>query len=426
MTPKSPVNRISPAVRLALAYFVFSSIWILFSDNLVRIMAHNNPDFILEAQHIKGLFFVIISSILLYLVSGKLYNNIKASLHRQEELLEKYKALNEAAEEGVVDYDFEKDVAVINEQMQRFFDLDSPVVEGFSAPFFLRIHPDDRERVYKNLQDTIASHGTIWQADYQFKFPDKQYRDVRTRGCILRDQATGNPLHFIGTMQDVTEIKHVKAIYYEQQINHKQTLARSIIQAQENERNRWAQELHDNVCQLLTVAKLFLDQLPEDPHGPMVQKSRDMVSKALNDIRLLSTTIKPPEFDFTTLHEALSELVNSLSRFRKYEFYIEMDDDYEVKLNNDQKLMIYRVVQEQFNNIIKYAEAGTIWVEVKVKDHKAYIRIKDDGKGFDQTAREGGLGLRNIRSRLQVYAGDLTIESSPGKGCLLLANFSLS
>ena len=88
--------------------------------------------------------------------------------------------------------------------------------------------------------------------------------------------------------------------------------------------------------------------------------------------------------------------------------------------------MIYRVVQEQLNNIIKYAQASFIEIFIRSSELNVQIEIRDNGKGFDTGKRKTGIGLRNIRSRLQVYSGSLSIESAPGSGCTLIAGFSLT
>jgi two-component system sensor histidine kinase UhpB len=98
---------------------------------------------------------------------------------------------------------------------------------------------------------------------------------------------------------------------------------------------------------------------------------------------------------------------------------------HEDNMKNEQKLMVFRVVQEQLNNIIKYAEAKEISIRIKTEDDVVRIEVNDDGQGFDTTKIESGIGLRNIRSRLEVYAGNLMIDSAPGKGSRLKAEFSL-
>ena len=214
---------------------------------------------------------------------------------------------------------------------------------------------------------------------------------------------------------------------FQQELKHRQMLGQSIIKTQEEERNRWALELHDNVGQLLTVIKLYMEQMSIEPSktSVLLPKAQEMTEKVLNDIRQLSASMKPPEFSVTSLNEAIRQLVANIQRVKTFQFDLHLDSMCEKQLNDDHKLMIFRVVQEQLNNIIKYAQANQIAIHIATTAQKATIEIVDDGKGFDTSIIASGIGLRNIRSRLQVYAGQLEIDSSPGEGCKLNAEFGL-
>lgn len=85
--------------------------------------------------------------------------------------------------------------------------------------------------------------------------------------------------------------------------------------------------------------------------------------------------------------------------------------------------MIYRIVQEQLNNIIKYADAQNISIRIEIDDPQVTVSIKDDGVGFEADKLESGIGLKNIRGRLNLFNGNLEIISAPGKGCELRSEF---
>jgi two-component system sensor histidine kinase UhpB len=404
----------SPALRLALLFFLFSGVWILSGNWIVKQIAGNNVPLIQEMEVIKGLLFVVLCSLLIYFSARSLYRNIKRSLQDSEELLSRYKALSEATKEGIIDCDLETDRAVINEQMKFFMQADTNELERFSVRHKKRIHPDDRQRITQNFEDTLATASVVWQADYRYRLFDGAYHDVIHKGVIIRDEED-RPRRVISSI-------------YHQEVKYKSSLGQSIIKAQEDERNRWAQELHDNVCQLLTVVKLYLEQLSSypDSDGQLLDRTKKMTEKALNDIRHLSASIKPPEFSITTVQQAIQELLDNIKRVKPYRFDLDFENFCEKKLKDEQKLMIYRVVQEQLNNIMKYAEATLIRIQVKTTGENVYIEVRDNGKGFDPSYTSTGIGLKNIRSRLQVYSGNLVIASAPGQGCKLMADFGMS
>jgi two-component system sensor histidine kinase UhpB len=422
-----PSWKIHASARLALVYLAFSVLWILVSDEFVAQVANRDPQIAQKLQNTKGLAFVLFSGILLYVTARKIYRSLQDTLSKKEELLDKLDALSEAAGEGIVDYNLETDTAIINDEMKLLLAIDQSTVPNFSAIHNKLIHPDDRSRIAERFKEFLQSHHHVWQWEYRYANTDGSYRDIISRGYVIRDKITQKPLNVIYTLQDVTEIRNTKAKYYKQQMLFRQSLSKTMIEAEEKERNRWAQELHDNVCQVLTVAKLYHEQaLMDSAENPFLKKSKTMIEKAINDIRNISSNIKPPEFDVTTLYEAINCLVENIKRFVIFNFTIEYDQQADKILSAEQKLMVYRVIQEQLNNIMKYSEATNVWLHIAVHDNRISIRIKDDGKGFDPQKVKTGIGLKNINSRLQVFSGSLDIHSAPGDGCELKAHFSIA
>jgi len=413
--------------KLAAVFVAFGFTWILVSDEMVMQLSSKNISNFNKLQHYKGLIFVILSALLLFFTSMKLYRKINASLQSREELLQKMDVLNKVTQEGIIDYHFDSDTAFVNEQMKRLLNIDNGVIPNFRSLQIGNIHPSDADRVTQLFTDFIKRKTSTWKAEYRYRASDGSYRDMISRGYILRDEKTDQPVQMIYSLQDVTELREANSKFFEQQIKFRISLSRSILQAQEHERNRWAEELHDNVGQVLTAAKLSLDLLQdEQQENLLIARTSTMVQKALTDIRELSALIKPPSFPDTTLLEALKELTENISRFRNLNFEIEFDEALEKLFSGDQKLLIYRVIQEQLSNVIKYADASLVTIRIESENGQVFILVKDDGKGFDPSTSRTGIGLKNIRSRLQVFSGTMLLDSQPGQGCALQATFSLT
>lgn len=416
--------KLSPSIKLAIIYLAFSIAWIMLSDDLVASVANRDADMINKLQHAKGLLFVASSGALLYFSSRKLYEDLNKTLVKKEEALEKLGALNEATEEGIIDYDIRNDTAVINDQMREWLGLGETVVPQFSKLYLPCIHPSDKTRLVDHFKDLFKRKSTTWQTEYRCRDAKGNYRDILGKGYLIRDKQTGDPLHLISALHDLTEIRDVKGKYYQQQVQFRQSVSKMMIDVQEKERNRWAEELHDNVAQVLTVARLFMEQAQQQDGNPYLQKSKNMIDTAISDIRQMSSAIKPPEFSHTTLCEALEGLVANIKRVSTFEYDLHLDQCLDDSITAEHKLMIYRVVQEQFSNILKYAQATRVSLHIKSQEHQVLMLIKDNGKGFDPEQVKAGIGLKNIRSRLQAFSGHLTIDSAPGKGCELKACFS--
>jgi two-component system, NarL family, sensor histidine kinase UhpB len=162
-------------------------------------------------------------------------------------------------------------------------------------------------------------------------------------------------------------------------------------------------------------------------HSSVAQQPQVLVEKVLDEIRQLSAAIRPQEFATLSIKEALDQLIYSIQRVKKeYLFEIEVCQLAEERLTDQHKLMIYRVVQEQVNNILKYAQPHLITITIQSKGDLVTIVVEDDGSGFDPQRAQGGIGLRNIQSRLQIFGGHMKIDSSPGNGCILYAQFHVN
>jgi two-component system sensor histidine kinase UhpB len=95
-------------------------------------------------------------------------------------------------------------------------------------------------------------------------------------------------------------------------------------------------------------------------------------------------------------------------------------DKFKKRIHNDVQLALYRIVQEQFTNILKHANASSVTISIKNANGQLIMSVKDDGKGFDSSTRKDGIGLENIKRRAQVFNGYVKIISSPGNGFELI------
>lgn len=423
---QNAISCCSPAIILTGAYLLISIIWILWSDTVVTQIAHNNNVLLEQLQNKKGLAFVILSGGLLFLVSHYMHSRLQRADKQKHSLEQKIDALNIASRGGMIDYNVETKTAQINEKMKFFYPSLVDNITDFLLLFLERIHKDDRARVRSEYDAAITSMQDVWTTEYKVLGTDNKYYTVISSVFLIRSEY-GKIHRLIGEIQDISQLRNLQAEYYNQQLKHKQRLASTIIKAEENERNRWAQELHDNISQILTVINLYLSNtnVQLDNNVVMIGEAKKMVAEVQQEIRLLSATMKPPVFSLMTLEQSIDHLFSNINRIKKINFSFSTTELDDTKLNDEQKLMIYRVVQEQLNNIIKYAEATHVTVNLYSENDIVYIEIKDDGRGFDSTKLKTGLGLRNIQSRLLIYNGQMKLDSSPGKGCTLIASFHM-
>jgi two-component system sensor histidine kinase UhpB len=288
------------------------------------------------------------------------------------------------------------------------------------------IHPDDRRRIIDSIKQHIAARRTHWQEEYRFRCADGAYKYVYDRGFILYDEK-GDPTRMIGAMTDITEKRKLEKELAEQELRQQKLITEVTIQAQEKERNELGRELHDNINQVLATIKMYLSMSLEKDgmRLDLTLRSLDNINYAIEEIRKLSKSLVSPSLGDIGLMEALEELseeINVASGL-KVEVINELDD--KRKLDKNMELMLYRIAQEQLNNIRKYAKAKKAVITVRTQGSKLFFSVTDNGVGFDMGAKAKGIGLKNISSRVDFYSGTMDIISKPGHGCTIEINIPL-
>lgn len=420
--------RLSPSARLSLYYFFFSALWILTSGRIAQWLARGNTDTLRSIEDFKGLFFALVSSLVIYSLSHSVYKKLMTSLEENKEMLRKYRAVMNATKEGIYEYDIKTETIKLSNNIKEILGEEATVKENGLEYWEKHIHPEDRERVLQEIKKIYVPGQNFWQGEYRFLTSQKKYKEVLHRIYILKDKDQ-NPYSIIGALQDISEQRQLQRKYHEQQLKNKNEITRNIINAEERERNRWAEELHDNIAQMLGVVRLYVGMITSQPENEkeIVQKTTELVEQSITEIRQLSANLKPPVFEEEELKDAIQNLLANISRVKGLNFTLEIDDSAcNQYLNNEQKLMIYRIVQEQLNNIIKYADAQNVLIQIEIDHPGVTISVKDDGVGFEADKLESGIGLKNIRGRLNLFNGTLEVISAPGKGCELRSEFWLN
>jgi signal transduction histidine kinase len=202
-----------------------------------------------------------------------------------------------------------------------------------------------------------------------------------------------------------------------QKIQEQKKIARAILNAQETERNHIGQELHDNISQILVSSKLFLSTASSQNEAVMelVKYPMELIDNSIQEIRLLSSSQVTPLKDVD-----LQELVHSLLESLRQNTSINTTFQYEAgnrELSDDLKLNVYRIIQEQINNIVKHASPGKVDISVRAEKDGLHVEMKDDGKGFDMNKKRKGIGISNMINRIESFNGQMLIDTSPGNGC---------
>jgi two-component system sensor histidine kinase UhpB len=192
--------------------------------------------------------------------------------------------------------------------------------------------------------------------------------------------------------------------------------ARRVLAAQETERLGIARDLHDEVGQVLTGVLLQLnviaDTAPE--HRDEIDEAKQAVRAALDEVRRISSELRPEMLEHLGLVSALTELSRSFQRTSGVEVERRFEPSFPT-LSDDTELAVYRVAQESLTNIARHAQARHVTIDLESGPGRVVLRVVDDGRGFSGTPEEHG-GLRSMRERSLLVGGALAIKPSAGGG----------
>jgi PAS domain S-box-containing protein len=208
------------------------------------------------------------------------------------------------------------------------------------------------------------------------------------------------------------------------ELNKQKLLTQAMIDAQEKERAEIGKELHDNINQILSTTKLYLELAKSDDKErlSLINRSAGNIHNAIREIRNISRSLVPASIGDLGLMDSLVDLVESVQVTRTIQVKFQPVGNFDERLSDKTKLMIFRIIQEQVNNVLRHSGARNLLIELVLEETAGRIELNmtDDGKGFNpEKVRKKGLGLSNIRSRADLFGGKVTIQSAPGHGCKL-------
>ena len=234
---------------------------------------------------------------------------------------------------------------------------------------------------------------------------------------------TGELLHFIITFIDITERRKLEESLLKERLKKHIIINKATIEAQEKERKEIGKELHDNIGQQLTTAKLYLDIAKEnvdDATLKLINQASKSISDIISEVRSLSRALTPASISDIGLIESVKDLCESIKSTQAFGIRFYHKHFEEEKLDEDIKLMLFRIIQEQINNTIKHADASAILIRLQMDAEHISLTVADNGKGFNPSSIKKGLGLDNMANRAAVFNGKFELKTEPEKGCSII------
>ncbi|MBK6362082.1 MAG: sensor histidine kinase [Saprospiraceae bacterium] len=201
------------------------------------------------------------------------------------------------------------------------------------------------------------------------------------------------------------------------------TSMHSVIEGQEIERERIAKELHDSLGGLLSTIKLQIDKTKmsnKDNNVESYGRAHHLIDAAVEEVRTISRNLQPVSLKKLGLVAAIKDLINRFEGENTPEIYFQY---YDVPAQMDKmlSLTVYRIIQELLTNSFKHAKAKEILIQLNSEEDAFVIQYEDDGVGFElDEPTKKGMGLENIKSRVNYLHGSLSIDTHPGSGLSVL------
>jgi len=311
-------------------------------------------------------------------------------------LLKRQQQLNEAqkiAKVASYEWNTETNELHCSSEMFTILGLKKPKKPILFHEVFALVHPEDKSFVAEKLAASKEKR-TAFSVQFRFITPDGMVKYLE--GKRQKPDATETDhIYFKGTMQDISSFKQFE-----------KELFNSIIESEENERNRIAAELHDGVCQYLAAGKLIIETIRsmasnEKPElKALIEDCYDVVNESFQVSRHISHQLVPQSLYDNGFLESLHDMIGLLNKVDNKRYSLEVSG-IEKEPESHIAVNLYRIIQEFTRNSQKYSEACTIKINIHYKGSELDIELSDNGKGFDheKAKEQKRIGIFNIAGK---------------------------
>jgi PAS domain S-box-containing protein len=370
-------------------------------------------------------------------VSFKSRNSPIVSIQREKQhktLSELYRFVTEVTNDCLWEWDLQiREIFWIDGGHKRVFGY--PIENALIPQSFWEnhLHPADKGRIISRLKQILSEGAdSVWEDEYRFQKADGSYAYVHDRAHIIYD-SDKVASRMIGATQDITARKAAESNLLEserklanERLTRQKEVTHAVQEAQENERSDIGKELHDNLNQILGAAKLYIEMAKTDDENRemCLEKSSGFIMNVIEEIRRISKTLSTPGM-IMGLSDSIKLLLDDLIILHAIKIEFRETGISEEDLDERMQLTLFRIIQEQLNNILKHSKATHAIIDLSRQENEIILIVSDNGEGCNVLEEEKGMGMVNIKSRAEFYHGSVTIESRPGEGYKLKVIFPL-
>jgi len=349
----------------------------------------------------------------------------------------------EIAHLGSWEIDLATNELIWSDETYRIFGVEPHEFAVTQEAFLERVYPDDRQAVSDAYLVSLQEGRDTYEIEHRIIRKDTgAVRTVHEKCEHFRD-ATGKIIRSAGMVHDITERKQAeeglreltatlesrvaqRTAELEQRARQLQKLALELSRAEDRERQRLAEILHDDLQQQLAAAKFHLGLLSNQVKGDAALQEaiapvEGLIKDAIGKSRNLSHELSPARLYHGDFGEAIEWLANQTRT--KHGLAVHMDIHGPIEVSSDPiKAFLFRTAREILFNIVKHANVTEATVRLRRRREQLWLTVRDKGRGFDPKALEQatGFGLLSIRERVELLGGRMKIRSAPGRGSTFL------
>ncbi len=340
----------------------------------------------------------------------------------------------EVARSGSWEYDIATGSFSWSEGMYRLFGL--PIGSPIGLKTYLDYVIEEDRSIAEKFIHTLSTGQEALEETLRIA-RDGQVLTLKIKAVVMHDQL-GQPLKVLGVDLDMSEIKRLEQENLQIRLDQQQQLLEAILEAQEEERRRISESLHNGVGQILYATKLNLARADQEA-GPeanpeaaaAILRVDELLTEAIVETRRVSHELVPVLLKEFGLKKAIEEICSRFQGTGGIQLHCHC---FAQRIPVPLETALYRISQELLNNIVKHSGASKASLDLN-KDHDfIYLEAQDNGKGMQMNqeidraagSRSGqGIGLRTIQDRVALLGGSLEIDAAPGKGTLVAIRFPL-
>lgn len=294
--------------------------------------------------------------------------------------------------------------------------------EGLSLQYMLQADEHFRDEVVSNDRRVMGELLMQYETEKKDKLLAEQKLEIQQKNAVMRNWLIAGILLLVGSVyylfQNMKSQKQKLTLLKQENEN---AVLKAIMNSEEQERRNISNTLHDSVGAKLGAAKMSLQSIPfltEDKKNGQLEKTAQLISSIHGDVRSIAHNLLPVTLEKEGLVSAITEFIGEMNQLDLLEIKFDHQLSDNLSLSKRNELVLYRIVQELINNIVKHAKATDAVIGISYANHQLEIKVSDNGIGFTENAESQG--LYSIKERMNTIGGTFNIHTQKNKGTIAI------